>query len=62
MDSNWKKNAALFVIGQALSMFGTMVVQYAIMWHITLKTQSETMMTFFTIAGFLPMFFIRRGV
>jgi hypothetical protein len=53
---NWKKNTALFVIGQALSMFGTMVVQYAIIWHITLKTQSGTMMTLFTIAGFLPMF------
>jgi DHA3 family macrolide efflux protein-like MFS transporter len=58
MDINWKKNTALFLIGQALSMFGTMVVQYAIMWHITLKTQSGTMMTLFTIAGFLPMFFI----
>ncbi|MDR1257784.1 MAG: MFS transporter [Tannerellaceae bacterium] len=55
---SWKKNTALFVIGQALSMFGTMVVQYAIIWHITLKTQSGTMMTLFTIAGFLPMFFI----
>ncbi|MDR2394497.1 MAG: MFS transporter [Treponema sp.] len=58
MDSTWKKNTALFVTGQALSMFGTMVVQYAITWHITLKTQSGTMMTIFTIAGFLPMFFI----
>jgi DHA3 family macrolide efflux protein-like MFS transporter len=58
MDINWKKNSALFLIGQALSMFGTMVVQYAIMWHIILKTQSGAMMTLFTIAGFLPMFFI----
>ncbi|MDR1248198.1 MAG: MFS transporter [Treponema sp.] len=57
-EFNWKKNVVLFVIGQALSMFGTMVVQYAIMWHITLKTQSGTMMTLFTIFGFLPMFFI----
>jgi DHA3 family macrolide efflux protein-like MFS transporter len=28
------------------------------MWHIILKTQSGTMMTLFTAAGFLPMFFI----
>ncbi|MDR0687041.1 MAG: MFS transporter, partial [Dysgonamonadaceae bacterium] len=55
---NWKKNTALFLVGQALSLFGTMVVQYAIMWHITLKTQSGSMMTLFTVAGFLPMFFI----
>jgi DHA3 family macrolide efflux protein-like MFS transporter len=58
MGMSWKKNTALFVIGQALSLFGTMVVQYAILWQITLKTQSGTTMTIFTIAGFLPMFFI----
>jgi DHA3 family macrolide efflux protein-like MFS transporter len=58
MDISWKKNTALFLTGQALSLFGTMTVQYAILWHITLKSQSGSMMTIFTIAGFLPMFFI----
>jgi DHA3 family macrolide efflux protein-like MFS transporter len=58
MEINWKKNTTLFLAGQALSFFGTMVVQYAILWHITLKSQSGSMMTIFTIAGFLPMFFI----
>ncbi|MDR0587102.1 MAG: MFS transporter, partial [Treponema sp.] len=58
MNNNWKKNSALFLAGQALSLFGTMLVQYAILWHITLKSQSGTMMTFFTVVGFLPMFFI----
>jgi DHA3 family macrolide efflux protein-like MFS transporter len=58
MEINWKKNAALFISSQTLSLFGSMVVQYAILWHITLKTQSGTMMTVFTVAGFLPMFFI----
>lgn len=58
MEINWKKNAALFLTGQALSLFGTMIVQYAIVWHITLKSQSGTMMMLFTVAGFLPMFFI----
>jgi DHA3 family macrolide efflux protein-like MFS transporter len=58
MEINWKKNTALFLGGQALTLFGSMVVQYAILWHITLKTQSGVMMTVFTVAGFLPMFFI----
>lgn len=58
METNWKKNAALFLSAQALTIFGSMVVQYAILWHITLKTQSGSMMTVFTVAGFLPMFFI----
>ncbi|MDR0732410.1 MAG: MFS transporter [Treponema sp.] len=58
MGINWKKNTALFLTGQALSLFGTMIVQYAITWHITLKTQSGVMITLFTSAGFLPMFFV----
>ncbi|MDR1133865.1 MAG: MFS transporter [Synergistaceae bacterium] len=55
---NWKINAALFLGGQFLSLFGTLLVQYAITWHVTLKTGSGTMMTAFVAAGFLPMFFI----
>jgi DHA3 family macrolide efflux protein-like MFS transporter len=58
MNVTWKKNTILFLSGQALSLFGSMLVQYAILWHITLKTQSGAMMTLFTVAGFLPMFFI----
>ena len=58
MEINWKRNTALFLTGQALSLFGTMVVQYAILWHVTLKSQSGSMMTVFTLIGFLPMFFI----
>jgi DHA3 family macrolide efflux protein-like MFS transporter len=40
MTTNWKRIAGLFIGGQFLSMFGTMLVQYAITWHITLETQS----------------------
>jgi DHA3 family macrolide efflux protein-like MFS transporter len=54
----WKKNAALFLTGQGLSLFGSMLVQYAISWYITLKTGSGKMLTVFIIAGILPMFFI----
>jgi DHA3 family macrolide efflux protein-like MFS transporter len=55
---NWKKNTALFLAGQGLSLFGSMLVQYAITWHVTLQTQSGSMMTLFIIAGILPMFFV----
>jgi len=58
MEINWKKNTALFLGGQALSFFGTMIVQYAIFWHITLKSLSGNVMTLFVLIGFLPMFFI----
>jgi DHA3 family macrolide efflux protein-like MFS transporter len=53
--ANWKRTATLFVIGQFVSMFGSMIVQYAITWHITLSTKSGFIMTLFACAAILPM-------
>ena len=55
---NWKKETVLFLTSQSLSILGTMLVQYAIMWHITLTTQSGIMMTISIVAGFLPTFIL----
>jgi DHA3 family macrolide efflux protein-like MFS transporter len=57
MTNNWKKNTVLFLTSQTLSLFGTMLVQYAIMWHIVLETQSGTMMTIYILVAVLPTFF-----
>lgn len=56
--NNWRRNAGFFIGGQFVSMFGSMLVQYAITWHITLETQSGVWMTLFTCAGLLPMVII----
>lgn len=58
MERNWKKNIILFLSTQTISLFGSMLVQYAIMWHITLTTQSGVMMTVAIVCGFLPTFFL----
>jgi DHA3 family macrolide efflux protein-like MFS transporter len=58
MNSNWQKNTILFLTSQAISLFGSTLVQHAITWYITLKTQSGTMMTVAIICGFLPGFFL----
>ena len=57
-NNNWKKNIILFISGQTISLFGSSLVQYAIMWYITLETQSGTMMTLFIISAFLPTLFL----
>lgn len=54
----WKKDIILFLVSQVISLFGSSLVQYAIMWFITLKTQSGIMMTISIICGFLPTFFL----
>lgn len=45
----------LFLGGQAISLFGSGLVQYALLWYITMGTQSGGMMTIATLVGFVPM-------
>ncbi len=58
MPNSWKKNVILFLSSQTISLFGSSLVQYAIMWYIVLQTQSGLMMTISIISGFLPTFFL----
>lgn len=58
MKQNWKKNIAVFMASQALSIFGSSLVQYAMIWHITLQTKSGMAATISIICGFLPMLFL----
>lgn len=58
MSINWKKNVALFLTSQSISMLGSSLVQYAMMWYITLETKSGSMMTVFILCGFVPTFFL----
>jgi DHA3 family macrolide efflux protein-like MFS transporter len=58
LSNSWKRNAAFFIGGQFMSLFGSMLVQYAITWHITLETRSGVWMTAFTCAAMLPMVLI----
>jgi DHA3 family macrolide efflux protein-like MFS transporter len=57
-NPGWQRNAGFFIAGQFISMFGSMMVQHAITWHITLQTKSGVMMTLFTCAAMLPMVLI----
>ncbi|KNY29449.1 MFS transporter [Pseudobacteroides cellulosolvens] len=58
VNADWKKKIILFLASQTISLFGSSLVQYAIGWYITLKTQSGVMMTISIICGFLPTFFL----
>ncbi|NOK04596.1 MULTISPECIES: MFS transporter [Myxococcus] len=58
MHASWKRNTALFLGSQALSLLGSSLVQYALMWQVTLQTRSSVMMTLYIVAGFLPAFIL----
>ncbi len=50
----WKRQAALFLISQNLSLFGSSVVGFALVWHITLQTASGIWMMLAMIASTAP--------
>ncbi|MCM3629693.1 MFS transporter [Paenibacillus glycanilyticus] len=55
---NWKRDIILFLSSQTISLFGSALVQYAIMWYVTLSTKSGLMMTLFIVCGFIPTFLL----
>lgn len=55
---DWKTAIARFLTAQTISLLGSSLVQYAIIWHITLTTSSGKMLTISTLCGFLPQIII----
>lgn len=51
---HWKRDVVVFLSGQTISLFGSMLVQYAVMWHITLETKSGVALALAAVFGFLP--------
>jgi DHA3 family macrolide efflux protein-like MFS transporter len=45
----------LFLIGQGVTLFGTMITGHAITWYVTLRAQSGTLLTLFAAATMVPM-------
>jgi len=50
----WRRDTAVFLTSQTISLFGSSLVQYAIMWHLTLQTRSGSVMALAAVFGFLP--------
>lgn len=54
----WKHHIAGFLFAQTISLLGSSIVQYAIIWYITLTTSSGKIITLSTLCGFLPQILI----
>ena len=52
---NWKRNFNIFLVGQFLSGITSMIVQYSIIWYLTMQTGSATILSIASILGMLPM-------
>ncbi|WP_369372116.1 MFS transporter [Promicromonospora sp. Populi] len=56
--AHWKRNVGLFLAGQTISLFGSMVVMYAVMWHLTIETRSGSVLMLSIVFGMLPQAFV----
>ena len=51
---HWLRDTVLFVSGQTISLLGSNLVQYAIVWYLTLQTKSGLVLALATVFGFVP--------
>lgn len=56
--TEWKKKTVLFLGSQAITLFGSSLVQFAMVWFVTLKTSSGFWVSMLTVCAYLPQFLI----
>ena len=58
MTERWRKQTILFLVSQSITLFGSQIVQMAIVWYVTLQTGSGAWVAAFSLGSYLPQFFI----
>lgn len=54
-DATWVAGARWFLAGQGLSEIGSQVVQFALIWYLTIDSKSGSIVTLATIAAMVPL-------
>lgn len=57
-QTNWKGRTILFLISQCITLFGSTLVQMAIVWYVTLNTSSGAWVAAFSVCSYLPQFLV----
>lgn len=55
---DWRKRILLFLTSQCITLFGSTLVQMAIVWYAAMQTSSGTWVAAFTVCSYLPQFLI----
>lgn len=50
----WRRNTILFITSQSITLFGSSIVQMAIIWQVALETSSGFWMTVLTLSSTIP--------
>lgn len=57
-STGWKKRILLFLTSQCVTLFGSTLVQMALVWYATMRTSSGAWVAAFTVCSYLPQFFV----
>lgn len=55
---SWKARTLLFFLSQSITLFGSQIVQMAVVWYVTLHTGSGAWVAVFSVCSYLPQFFL----
>lgn len=58
LELNWKPRFFTIWVGQAFSLLGSQIVQFALIWWLTRTTGSATILAMAALAGLLPQVFL----
>lgn len=58
LQTKWKNRTLFFLISQCITLFGSSLVQIAIVWYVTFQTSSGAWVAAFTVCSYLPQFLI----
>lgn len=56
--TSWQKRILLFLTSQCITLFGSTLVQMALVWYATMQTSSGVWVAAFTVCSYLPQFLI----
>lgn len=57
-QNSWRNKIISFFVSQSITLFGSQVVQMAIVWYVTLQTSSGSWIAAFSICSYLPQFLV----
>lgn len=57
-QDGWRKRILLFLLSQCITLFGSTLVQMAVIWYVTMQTASGIWVAIFSVAAYLPQFLI----
>lgn len=57
-QNGWKRRTILFFAGQCVTLLGSQIVQMAIVWYVTLTTDSGGWVAAFSVCSYIPQFFV----